>query len=269
MSNCNSYAKLTANTGVANITTASSDLDGTGASIVITAGGLGSKLISVIVKATAQTSANIVRLFTGNAGTKVLIDEISIPAYPTLFAVPSPAPVLPMYVFYKIYNLDLSSGISLFASSQNGGSFNVIAEALDITYPDPLPDVCCNFQQETPVSGMGIISIANPLLNGNGPMTDVFTSTNNYSGATIKSITISALQSTAAGMVRLFLDTGGGKFLMNEIYIPETTQSSSQSGFKITLNQNYNLKTGYSISAATQNGQSFAISVSGVKWLYP
>jgi hypothetical protein len=162
----------------------------------------------------------------------------------------------------------MGTGDSLVASTQNAGAFNVIAEALDVRYPAQKPTVCCAFKQEYPLSGGGTVSVANANLDGTGTIVDILTSPQNHSGAVVNSISIAALQATQAGMIRLFLNDGANYHLMNEIFIPQTSQSTSKTAMRITIPQNYNLKTGYGISASTQNGEPFAIQITGKAWLY-
>ncbi len=270
MCECNDYSLLTANSGAATINTANSSLTGSGVGVgtVLTAGVAGGILKSVIIKAAQQTTAGMVRLFIVNGLNSILIDEIVIPEFPRLKSTPTPAPVLPVFVAYKVYNLNLGAGDILKATTQNAEAFNIIGECLDVSYPDPAPDVCCNFQQNYPVSGLGIVSQGNSSLDGTGQIQDIFEAPASRNGTVVKSISISALQSTSEGMIRLFMKTGGTYYLMNEIYVPQTLQSSSQPAFKIRLNQEYNLKTGFTLAASTQNSQSFAIDISGVAWKY-
>jgi hypothetical protein len=73
-------------------------------------------------------------------------------------------------------------------------------------------------------------------------------------------------------MLRLFISdgvTGDNYYLYKEIMVEETIQSAFEPSLKIVLDENMNLKTGYSIYASTQIGQSFAFTVEGWDWTYP
>jgi hypothetical protein len=270
MCDSNNYSKTAANTGINLVTAANSNLNGSGTVYtILSAGATGTILKSVIIKATGQTLAGMIRLYIKNTGATVLIDEIPIPPYPSSITTPTPPVVLQTFVSYKVYGLMMNDGDSLVVSSQNTGSFNVIAEALDVSYESPVPDVCCSFKQVFPASGIGVVSTANPETDGTGSVISIFTSPNSNSGTLIKSVTITALESTDPGMVRLFVNNGTNNFLMNEIYVPQSVQSSAQRAFQIILPQYYNLKAGYSIAASTQNAQSFGIKVAGETWSYP
>ena len=87
----------------------------------------------------------------------------------------------------------------------------------------------------------------------------------------IKKITIAALQSTHNGVIRFFIspDSGVSNFLMMEILIPETTQSSSQPSYKVVLTDEFHIQEGYMLRASTQLSESFAITVEGTDWGYP
>ena len=270
---CNDYSLLVANTGIATISTANSHLDGTGTiATVLTAGSNGTIIKSIIIKSIAPLVNGMVRLYIGtsNASAISLYREIPIPIYPDLASTPTPAPIWPMLEIDLIEGFKLNSGFKLYASTQNAQSFNIIAEGLDWKYPGTLPFSCCNFKQETAVTGLGSVSAANTNLNGQGTIVTVYTAPNNTNGSLIKSITLSALQSTNKGMVRFFISHDGTNFsLMMEVYIPESIQSGFTPSFKQLLDVNFYLKAGYVIGATTQNAESFAITVEGEDWTYP
>lgn len=127
-------AKYTANTGIGLISTANSNLDGsTGTYVtVITGASNGTLIKSITIKAVANTTRGMVRLFIGTA----LVEEIEIP-YVTLTTA-SP----PVYdgrdssfsISLEV-NYFLKPGVVLKASTQNGESFIVTAQGLDVTYP--------------------------------------------------------------------------------------------------------------------------------------
>ncbi len=272
---CNDYSLLTANTGIRNISAADTSLTGVGASTVLTAGGANGTIIkSIIVKAIQATTQGMVRIFIDDGTNRVLYKEVPIPIQPQAPVVPVPTPKYTMFEIALEGGLKLQSGYDLMASTQNSESFNVIAEGLDWAYPAPedMPNTCCNFEQEAADTGIGIISVANTNLDGSGlGIVPIFTADGAANGATIKAITIKALQSTHPDTVRLFISKDGGTnwFLMQEVSVPQTTQSAYEPSFKQVLNMNYSLQPTYIIGAATDIGQNFAITIEGTNWTYP
>lgn len=272
---CNDYSQVKASTGIAFIKTANPNLNGSGnVTNVLVAGANGTMLKSVIVKSIAPTVEGMVRLFIKKGTSTVLIKEIPVPTMPTYY--PSPSQpitgetfVQPMFVAYMICNIRMESGDILAATTQNESPFTVIAEGLDLSYPDPPPSVCCSFRQSYPNTGIGTISVANPALDGSGTIEPIFTADPGMSGSVIKSISIEALSSTSQGIVRLFISRDSVNWaLMNEISIPTTIQASSIPAFQVSMQQNYNLAAGYVIGASTQNAQQFGISIQAEKWTY-
>src|ERR1044072_965439 len=121
----------TANTGCVSISTANTNLDGTGTlGTVLTAGSNGTLVKSVTIKAQTNTTQGMVRLFITGGGATQLIAEIEIPAITKSGTDPS-------FEIHMPTNYSLESGYVLKASTQVAEAFNVIAEGLDWTYPDP------------------------------------------------------------------------------------------------------------------------------------
>lgn len=268
----NDYSLHTANTGIATISSANSSLTGSNATAVLSAssGFNGTIVKSVRLKATQPVTKGMVRLFLANNSVVSLYKEIMIPETPMLRNTPIPTPLLPTYEVLLEGGLCLEEGAQLLAATQNGESFNVIAEGLDWKYPDTIPSTCCNFKQITSVTGVRTVSTANSNLDGSGTITKIFEAPSS-NGATIKTITIKALQSTSDnGMIRLFISPDGATYsLLKEITIPQSTQSSFEPSFKVVLEEDLSLQQGYSLGAATQLAQSFALTVEGLSWSYP
>lgn len=265
------YSLLTPNTGMVTITSASSSLAGTGSVAVLTGAANGTIIKSVTIKATMATTTGMVRLFigTGDGVTKSLFKEVPIPANPVLAATPTPAPILPMFEITLDGGFELKSGYKLFASGSNGQTFNIIAEGVNWAYPATLPPACCNFIQKTANTGVKTISTANTALDGNGAVNVLQASPAPVNGTLLKNVTIKALQSTHEGMVRLFLSADGiTYFLLKEIQVPETTQSSVEPSFKMVVPLDFALQRSYFIAATTQLAESFAITVEGEDWVY-
>ena len=275
---CNDYALLTANTGVASIDSANSSMTGVGATLVITGGGKGTIVKSIIIKnADGGTSlltnplrTGMVRLFIDDGTNRTLYREIPIPTYPSFSAVPYPVPIWPLLEIDLMPELKLEDGYSLYASTQNANTFNIIAQGVSYRYPGNKPTVCCNLKQETVINGLGTVSVANSNVDGSGDIVDLYTVSSGANGAVIKSITVAALGSTLPGMVRFYISPDGGTtyYLWMESYIPESTQSAFTPSLKRLLQEEFYLEADYIISASTQNPESFAITVEGEEWIY-
>ena len=253
------------------------NIDGSGTTTVITATVNHSTTIkSVTIKATMPVTQGMVRLFLASpGGDYALYKEVPVPTMPVLANTPTPTPIMKTFEVKIDGGLKLEGGYSLAASTQNGESFNVIAEGMDWVYADKLPPACCSFRQETAVTGFVTASQGNIMLDGTGPIVPILNTplTPAVNGYLIKSITIKALQSTNEGMVRIFLGSiDGGPIvwtLFREVYVPQTTQSGFDPSFKMVLEENLNITQGLLLGASTQLGQSFAVSVEAVSWVYP
>lgn len=116
-------------TSSAAISTANSNLNGTGTiKTVITGTNNGTLINTITVKATGNVTKGMVRLFIVSGVNKVLMAEIDIPAtiqdaIDTAFST-----VLKT-------NFMLSSGVAIAASTQNAEIFVVVAEGLTTTFP--------------------------------------------------------------------------------------------------------------------------------------
>lgn len=277
LKSCNDYSLLTANTGIARINAANPSLIGTGnMTTVFTAGMLGAIVKSIIIKATHPVTTGMVRLFIQkqNPTTTVLFKEVPVQVTPVLLSTPTPNPVLPMFEITLLGSIEIQTGYSLVATTQIDNSFVIIVEGLNWEYPVQLPADCCNFKQVSAVTGVGVVSTANPNLDGSGSIVPIFaaSSVGNSKGTLIKNITIKALQSTSInGMIRVFLSADGGATfsLMREVPVPQTTQSGFDPSFKQVIEMNFNLQAGHIIGVSTQNSESFGVTVEAESWSYP
>lgn len=128
--------KLISQVGVAQVTTANTNLDGTGAlvSLFVGAGTYGSAITSITVKATGNTTPGMVRIFLRDLSSNTyLLEEFRV--YPNdlnsnygIVESYSSTLVFPMGTF------KVAAGWTLFASTQNSETFNVIAEGYDQDY---------------------------------------------------------------------------------------------------------------------------------------
>lgn len=117
-------------------------------------------------------------------------------------------------------------------------------------------------------TGMGLISTANSNLDGTGTIVTIIIGASN--GTYIETISVKALGNTTKGMVRLFL-TDGSTFtdLVAEINVPAKIQSSVDQSFSSTIRVDFMLKSGWSIAASTEKGESFAIVAEGLDTAFP
>ena len=125
-------AKYTANTGLVTISTANSNLDGTGTlATVLTAASNGTFITSVIIKAQGSPSQGMVRLFikTGvGAGTKFrLLVEIEVPPY-------SQTGIWASFSRVVHLNMSLKAADVLMASTENANTFCITAIGYNWTY---------------------------------------------------------------------------------------------------------------------------------------
>jgi len=255
--------QYTANTGMVQISTANSALDGSGTlGTVLTAASSGTVIKSVIVKAITNVTEGMVRLFIDdNNSTKELLLEIPVPTI-------TKASINKSFETRIELNFFLKSGYLLRASTQNAETFNVIAEGLDVTYCSS--GVRMDTTKYTTNTGTVIISTANSNLNGTGTLGAAYTAgaSGTYKGSKIASITIKSRVSVTAGMVRLYLDNLTTKFCFAEIEIPTVTKSATDSSFQYVSLEEFNLQAGYKIHASTENGESFHVMAEGNDWNY-
>jgi len=184
---------------------------------------------------------------------------------------PVPTPKYTMFEMALDGGLNLQPSFALLASTQNADSFNIFAEGLEWKYPATLPSSCCNYKQEKALTGLGVISVANANLDGSGTIVDILKVTGGVNGGYIKAITIKAQQSTKEGVVRFFISNDGGHTynLIEEVWVPQSVQSSEEPSFKRILFMNLNLEADAIIGVSTDTAQSFGISIEGNTWSYP
>ncbi|MCK6639589.1 MAG: hypothetical protein L6Q81_05840 [Bacteroidia bacterium] len=256
--------QYTANTGCVTISTANSNLDGTGTlGTVLTAASNGTLVKSIIVKAQTNTTQGMIRLFVTGGGATELISEIEVPAI-------TKSSVDPSFEIYLEINYALKSGYVLKAATQNAETFNVIAEGLDWAYytTSVRPD-STKFIANT---GMTIVSTANSNLDGSGTLSTVLTPDSSKKGCNIQSVNIKATVNTTPGMIRLFIYNGTTNYLFSEIPVGAVTKSGtavSYSARKVFGGNDYALKATYLLKASTQVAESFNVIAEGLDWEYP
>jgi len=246
---------------VVTISTANTNLDGTGTlGTVLTAASNGTIIKTVTIKAQVSTTQGVVRLFVYDGTNTKLIAEVLIPAV-TKSGTTDPA-------FETTIPLDfyLKASWVLKASTQNAEAFNVIAEGMNWAYyASARPDTTKNTANNSGVT----ISTANTNLDGTGTIGDAYTAASN--GGNIQSITISSPDTTADGMIRLFLYDGTNTKLWKEILVPAITPSATMPAFnyKIKFDNGFALKSGWHLKASTQNAATFYVVTESLEWAYP
>jgi hypothetical protein len=114
-----------------------------------------------------------------------------------------------------------------------------------------------------PALNIGTFNTANSNRDGTGTIQSMVTGATN--GTRVKKITIRALTTTTAGMIRFFANDGSGWRLWMEVPVMAVTVSATVAGWGYQLLlQGENalvLPAGYSLGVATQNGTAFSYVV--------
>lgn len=257
--------QYTANTGMVTISTANSNLDGTGTlGTLLTAAANGTLVKSITFKAQANTTQGMLRLFIYDGSNTRLVQEIEVPAVTKSAQEPSFETTIQC-------NFRLMASDVLKVSTQNAETFNVIAQGANWAYYSA--SVRPESTNYTANTGIGLISAANSNLDGTGTIVNILTAGTTgagWKGCEIQSVTIKAIVTTTYGMVRLFIYDGTNTKLLTEIQVPAVTKSGVASSFSRTVMlDKFELQAGYSLRASTQNAESFVITAEGLDWKYP
>lgn len=114
--------------GVAQISTANANRNGTGAIVaVFTAGASGSRIDAIDLKAVGTTTAGMIRLFIHDGANTNLLTEVPVVAVTPSATLPSWEAQLNTNSMSQLLPLVLPSGYSLRASTEKAETFNVIA----------------------------------------------------------------------------------------------------------------------------------------------
>lgn len=114
--------------GMAVVSTANTNRDGTGTiGTIFSAGASGSRIDKIIIKAQGTTTAGMVRLFIHDGSNARLFDEVLVQAITPSATVLSFQAVLAANQITVELPLIIPSGYSLRASTHNAESFNIIA----------------------------------------------------------------------------------------------------------------------------------------------
>lgn len=125
----NERAEYTSNTGIATLTAANPNRDGSGTIVsVITGANSGTQIKKIIIKSTGNTTSGMIRLYCYlDASTILLFKEIKVQA------VTKSASDHSYYTSLDL-NFILASGYQIMASTENAETFIVTAEGLNWTY---------------------------------------------------------------------------------------------------------------------------------------
>jgi hypothetical protein len=115
----------------------------------------------------------------------------------------------------------------------------------------------------TPKIGIGALSVANALRDGNGTIVTTFTA--GTSGSRIDKIVIKATATTTAGTVRLFVHNGTNASLFSEVIINPVVVSATNPAFEtvVDLLGGLILPTGYSLRASTEKAEAINVIALG------
>lgn len=120
----------------------------------------------------------------------------------------------------------------------------------------------------TPKCGVGQVSAANTNRDGTGTIANIFTA--GASGSRIDAVDIKAVDTTTAGMIRLFIHDGTNTRLLTELPVLAVTPGASTPSWEAQLNTNTMtqvlpiiLPTGYSLRASTHNAETFNVIAFG------
>jgi hypothetical protein len=121
--------KYTANTGLALINTANTNLDGSGTvATLITAASSGTLIRSITIKAQGSPSRGMIRIFFKAGASSWLLHEVPVEAVVQ-------GSVDHSFVYIIDEPFFLKPGDILAVSTQNADTFLITADGLDITYP--------------------------------------------------------------------------------------------------------------------------------------
>lgn len=259
--------QYTANTGMTTISTANTNLDGSGtlSGAIVTAASNGTLIKTVTIKAQANTTQGMVRLFIYDGTNTKLVSEIPVDAVTKSGTDPAFEVSLPV-------NFALKSGWALKASTEKAESINVLVQSADWAYyASSVRPESTNYTANT---GMATITTANTSLTGSGTLnTDIWSViTAASNGTQLSSVKIKAQGNTTAGMVRLFLNGGGSTTLLTEVPVEAVTKSATANSFSAVVDfggNGYFLKSGFKLYATTQNSETFNIVAEGLDVAYP
>jgi hypothetical protein len=119
---------------------------------------------------------------------------------------------------------------------------------------------------QAPRVAVGSLATANTNRDGSGTIATVFTAGAN--GSRIEHIDITAIGTTTAGVVRLYVHDGSSAHLWKEILVSAITPSATIAAWSNRVDCSSPagvlfLPTGYSLRASTHNAESFRVHAVG------
>jgi hypothetical protein len=249
------YRYYIANTGLAKVSIANPNLDGTGTvTTLLVAGGDGCQINHISVKACQSTSIGMVRLFINDGINSYLFKEVNIPEM-----VASKVENAFQVILHE--NLYLQPNHSILAATENAESFDLIAFTSDWEQckcgSDLLKISTTNFAN----NGIKMIEVPNPNLDGTGVIETIYTVPTGAAGAVIEEVGVKALGDILEGIIRLWIFTGTKYFLITELLVPAEVQSPFEPAFRTSFKRGFFLQEGFSICASTEEANQFNISV--------
>ena len=114
----------------------------------------------------------------------------------------------------------------------------------------------------TPRTERATISAANTNRDGTGTIVNLFTA--GSGGSRVERITICAIDTTTAGMIRFYLFDGTNTDLWREVPVNAITPSGTSSAYSSQIGGlAFILSAGKSLRASTNNAESFRVIVEG------
>ncbi len=259
--------QYTGNSGVAILTTANSNLNGTGTLATILTGASNGTLIkNLFIKLRVTSTSGMVRFYIDDAtGSNIrLLTEVKVPARAQASTSTTFEARIPI-------NFCLKAGYILKASIQNAQSTIVYAEGLNWAYY--ATSVRHDTTLYTANNGIAQISTANNTLTG-GTTVQICAagaSASGFKGLSISEITIKGSVSVNPGMVRIWAKTTGAvKYVLWEIPVPTVTKSGTDQTFTHTIvfDNDFELPADWSLWASTELAENFNVIAIGNDWKY-
>ncbi len=251
--------QYTATTGIVQISTGNTNLDGSTGSYsgtIVTGASPGTLIKSITIKATSTTTQGMVRLFITGGGSTQLLQEFEIPAV-------NPSGEDPSYEAHIPMNYVLKSGYTLKASTNNSETFNVFLECLDFAYyATSVRPESTNYTANT---GNNIATVTSTYYT-------ILTPDNTKKGCNVKSIKLKATVNTTAGMVRIYINNSSTHYLFQEVPVQAITKSATAHSWSALVRlgvSDFALNKDCTLEIQIQNAESTNAIVEALDWTYP
>lgn len=250
--------------GNVTISTANSNLDGTGTLGSVLTGTTSRQIKNIFIKSGGTTTEGMIRFFIYDGSNTRIFKEVKVPAITPNGSNKSFGRLI---VFNKPFILP--PNYILKVSTEKAETFYVSAVGVEISYPVSETKI-----EKTARNSTVVISTANSNLDGSGTLGTLISQSTSSKGTLIKKIIIKATGDTSLGMIRIFINSGTkASWLIHEIKIPETKQSAVQKSFSKVLylggEEGFYLPNASSnIKISTQVANEFQISAEGEDWNY-